>query len=42
MTHDSQPVMQQGLMHLGWTARLRDALAFGLMRLALFLTGNRY
>lgn len=42
MTHDSQPVMQQGLVHLGWTARLRDALAFGLMRLALFLTGNRY
>lgn len=40
--HDSQPVLQQGLLNLPWTQRLQDALAFGLMRLALFLTGNRY
>jgi cardiolipin synthase len=26
----------------GWHQRLRDRLAFGLMRLALFLTGHRY
>jgi cardiolipin synthase len=25
-----------------WPQRLRDRLAFGLMRLALFLSGNRY
>jgi cardiolipin synthase len=25
-----------------WHQRLRDSLAFGLMRLALFLTGHRY
>ena len=25
-----------------WHQRLRDRVAFGLMRLALFLTGNRY
>ena len=25
-----------------WHQRLRDRIAFGLMRLALFLTGNRY
>jgi cardiolipin synthase len=25
-----------------WHQRLRDRLAFGLMRLALFLTGHRY
>ena len=42
MDHDSQPVMQNGLLHLPWTQRLRDALAYGLMRLALFLSGNRY
>ena len=42
MTHDSEPVLQQGLMRLPWTQRLRDALAYGLMRLALFLSGNRY
>jgi cardiolipin synthase len=25
-----------------WRLRLLDRVAFGLMRLALFLTGNRY
>ena len=42
IAHESQPVMMQGLMLLSWTQRLRDALAYGLMRLALFLSGNRY
>jgi cardiolipin synthase len=38
----SRPVVLDSLAQRGWQQRWRDRLAFGLMRLALFLTGNRY
>jgi cardiolipin synthase len=38
----SRPVVLASLAQRGWRQRLRERLAFGLMRLALFLTGNRY
>ena len=42
MQHDSQRVDAPAVLRRSWGQRLRDRLAFGLMRLALFLTGNRY
>ena len=42
IAHDSQAVQEQGLMRLPWTQRWLDRLAYGLMRLALFVSGNRY
>lgn len=38
----STPVLAQAYTQSPWHLRLRDRLAFGLMRLALFLTGKRY
>jgi cardiolipin synthase len=38
----STPVDANAYTHRPWPQRLRDRLAFGLMRLALFLSGNRY
>jgi cardiolipin synthase len=38
----STPVGVQTFTQSPWHLRLRDLVAFGLMRLALFLTGNRY
>ena len=38
----SQPVSPASYVRRPWPQRLRDRLAFGLMRLALFLTGKRY
>ena len=35
-------VTAQSVQQRSWPQRLRDRLAFGLMRLALFLSGNRY
>ncbi len=37
----SQPVLA-ALSQRRWHQRLRDLLAFGLMRLALYVTGHRY
>ncbi|MBM3387080.1 MAG: cardiolipin synthase ClsB [Betaproteobacteria bacterium] len=42
MAHDSQRVDAQTVLSRSWGQRLRDRLAFGLMRLALFLSGHRY
>lgn len=36
------PVSVDAYHRRPWQQRLRDRIAFGLMRLALFLTGNRY
>jgi len=36
------PVSVDAYHRRPWRQRLRDRIAFGLMRLALFLTGNRY
>ncbi len=36
------PVSVESYQRRPWHQRLRDRIAFGLMRLALFLTGNRY
>jgi cardiolipin synthase len=38
----STPVGVQTFTQSPWHLRLRDLVAFALMRLALFLTGNRY
>jgi cardiolipin synthase len=38
----SKPVVAEVDVQRPWHQRLRDRLAFGLMRLALFLSGNRY
>jgi cardiolipin synthase len=38
----STPVVAAVYTQRPWHQRLRDRVAFGLMRLALFLTGNRY
>lgn len=38
----SKPVLAERLVQRPWHQRWRDRLAFGLMRLALFLSGNRY
>jgi cardiolipin synthase len=35
-------VTPESVQQRSWPQRLRDRLAFGLMRLALFLSGNRY
>jgi cardiolipin synthase len=40
--HHSTPVVAADYTRRPWHQRLRDRVAFGLMRLALFLTGNRY
>ncbi len=40
--HQSTPVGVQTFTQSPWHLRLRDLVAFALMRLALFLTGNRY
>ena len=42
MAHESRPLDPQRYAQRPWRQRLRDRIAFGLMRLALFLTGNRY
>lgn len=42
MQQGSQKVDAQSVLHRTWGQRLRDRLAFGMMRLALFLTGHRY
>mgnify|MGYP000620864425 FL=1 len=38
----SQPVSQDSILQRAWQQRWRDRLAFGLMRLALLLSGFRY
>jgi cardiolipin synthase len=38
----SKPVLAAGYVQRPWHQRLLDRFAFGLMRLALFLSGNRY
>jgi cardiolipin synthase len=38
----SSPVVVDTYTQRPWPQRLRDRVAFGLMRLALFLSGNRY
>jgi len=38
----STPVVAEVYTQRPWHQRWRDRIAFGLMRLALFLTGNRY
>jgi cardiolipin synthase len=38
----STPVLTEVYTQRPWHQRGRDRIAFGLMRLALFLTGNRY
>ena len=42
MLEESRQVDPVAYQARSWHHRLRDRLAFGLMRLALFLTGNRY
>jgi cardiolipin synthase len=42
MAHQSTPVLASTHTHRAWQQRVRDRVAFALMRLALFLTGNRY
>ncbi len=42
IVQQSQAVSGAAYTQRPWHQRLRDRLAFGLMRLALFLTGNRY
>ena len=42
MAQHSEAVSDASYLRRPWHQRLRDRLAFGLMRLALFLTGNRY
>ena len=42
MLEESRQVDPVAYQARPWPHRLRDRLAFGLMRLALFLTGNRY
>lgn len=38
----AQPVDQQSLRNRPWQQRVKDRLAYGLMRTTLFLTGRRY
>ena len=42
MAEHCVPVSVQSYQRRSWHQRLRDRMAFGLMRLALFLSGNRY
>lgn len=42
MEEQCVPVSAQSVAQRSWHQRLRDRLAFGLMRLALFLSGHRY
>lgn len=42
MAEHCMPVSVESYRRRPWHQRLRDRLAFGLMRLALFLSGNRY
>ncbi len=42
MAEHCSPVSADSVQRRPWHQRLRDRMAFGLMRLALFLTGNRY
>ena len=42
IAQQSKPVLAELDVHRAWHQRWRDRLAFGLMRLALFLSGNRY
>jgi cardiolipin synthase len=42
MAQQSQPVVASQDGQRPWHQRLRDWVAFGLMRLALFLSGKRY
>jgi len=42
MAEESRKVDPVAYQARPWHHRLRDRLAFGLMRLALFLSGNRY
>ena len=38
----STPVVAEQYTQRPWSQRVRDRIAFGVMRLALFLTGKRY
>lgn len=42
MAQHSEAVSDVSYLRRPWHQRLRERLAFGLMRLALFMTGNRY
>ncbi|WP_019430091.1 cardiolipin synthase ClsB [Limnohabitans sp. Rim47] len=42
IVQQSKPVLAELDLQRAWHQRWRDRLAFGLMRLALFLSGNRY
>lgn len=42
MASDCQKVEAQAVLSRSWGQRIRDRLAFGLMRMALFLSGHRY
>ena len=42
MAEQCVAVTPESLQQRSWRQRLRDRVAFGLMRLALFLSGNRY
>ena len=42
MAEHSEPVSQDSILQRAWQLRWRDRLAFGLMRLALLLSGFRY
>lgn len=42
MAEHCVPVSVESYQRRSWHQRLRDRLAFGLMRFALFLSGNRY
>ena len=42
MDEHSSPVVAEQYTQRPWGQRLRDRIAFGLMRLALLLSGNRY
>ena len=42
MAEHSEPVSQDSVLRRAWQQRWRDRLAFGLMRLALLLSGHRY
>ena len=40
--HEGQRVDPSSFAHRPWQQRLLDRVAFGLMRFAVFLSGNRY
>ncbi len=42
MEHEGRPVDPQSYAHRPWQQRLLDRLAFGLMRVMIFLHGKRY